>query len=167
MTQLKKYTIIGIIFVTITGTLSHFVYEWTGNNSIIGYFFPVNESTWEHMKLIFFPMLAFSIFMNRKQKQAFHCVTSSLASGILIGTFLIPVFFYTYTGVLGCNIFILDIVTFILSVRIAFICTYKLTLSCYVQKQAFVLYIFVFIVMLCFFVFTYNPPALALFSSPV
>lgn len=167
MTKLKAYTIIGAIIVIITGTISHFIYDWTGNNVIAGYFFPINESTWEHMKLIFFPMLAYSIFMNKKLKQDFDCVTSSLAFGILLGTFLIPVFFYTYTGILGYNIFILDIITFILSVIIAFACTYKLALSCYVQNQAFILYLLVIIVMLCFFIFTYNPPNLELFNSPI
>ena len=52
-------TIIGVIFVSAAGTLLHFVYSWTGNNSIIGLFAPVNESTWEHMKLLYFPMLLF------------------------------------------------------------------------------------------------------------
>ena len=67
MKQLKKYTIIGsTFFVLITGTLSHFIYEWSGNNFIVGFFFPVNESTWEHMKLVFFPMFLFSIFMFKR-----------------------------------------------------------------------------------------------------
>ncbi|MDD7025196.1 MAG: DUF6512 family protein, partial [Oscillospiraceae bacterium] len=57
MNKLKCYTITGILFVIITGTISHFVYEWSQNNFILGLFFPVNESTWEHMKLLFFPML--------------------------------------------------------------------------------------------------------------
>lgn len=63
MKHLKRYTIIGIIFVLITGTFAHFLYDWTENNHIVGFFTPINESIWEHMKLLFFPMLIYSVFI--------------------------------------------------------------------------------------------------------
>ena len=53
--------ITGYIAVAILGTLLHFVYEWSGSNMIVGLFSSTNESTWEHMKLAFYPMLIFSI----------------------------------------------------------------------------------------------------------
>ena len=52
-----KFQIISTIFVIIFGTLLHFTYNWSNNNSLIGAFSAVNESTWEHLKLLFFPML--------------------------------------------------------------------------------------------------------------
>lgn len=68
--NLKSNTFWGIIFVLITGTIAHFVYEWSDNSFIIGLFFPVNESTWEHMKLCFFPMLLYSLYMNKKERRS-------------------------------------------------------------------------------------------------
>ena len=121
MKRLKCYTLIGIIFVIITGSLAHFVYEWTGNHLIIGLFTPINESVREHMKLIFFPMLLYGLVMNRNLKKEFPCVTSSLSFGILLGTFLVPVFFYTYTFLTGRDVFALDLADFVLSIVIAFI----------------------------------------------
>lgn len=59
--KLLCYTILGVIFTFLAGTLLHFTYEWSGNNFWVGLFSPVNESTWEHMKLLFFPMLFYSI----------------------------------------------------------------------------------------------------------
>lgn len=56
---LKTYTIIGVFFVLAAGSLAHFLYDWTGSNAIAGLFVPVNESVWEHMKLLFFPMLLY------------------------------------------------------------------------------------------------------------
>lgn len=167
MKQLKCYTIIGTIFVIITGTISHFVYEWTGNNSIIGLFFPVNESTWEHMKLIFFPMLLYSLFMNKKLKHSLPCVTSALYSGILAGTFLIPVIFYTYSGILGYNTLLLDICTFLISVLIAFTTVYKLTLSCRLSQYTFLLNIIICIMAAGFILFTCYPPDIGLFDNPL
>ena len=65
--HLKQYTLIGIIFVTIAGTLSHFVYEWSGKNPFLALFlFPINETTWEHMKLVFFPSIVYATFMAYK-----------------------------------------------------------------------------------------------------
>lgn len=166
MNKLKSHIIIGIIFVIITGTISHFIYEWSGNNFILGLFFPVNESIWEHMKLFFFPMLLYSLYMNQKLKYDYPCVTSSLLFGILLGTFLIPILFYTYSGILGRNITFLDISTFIVSVLLAFLAVYKFTLSCKMASYESLLKSLILIVTICFFLFTYYPPDIGLFRVP-
>ena len=164
MKQLKSYTIGGIIFVLILGSVSHFFYEWSGYNLIVGLFSPINESTWEHMKLVFFPMLLFSLFANSKLKSIYQCITSSLLFGILIGTFLIPIFFYTYTGILGYNVLVLDLITFILAVICSFSSVYRLTLSCRMQNHTTILFIAVCVVFVCFILFTVYPPSIALFT---
>lgn len=166
MKQLKIYTIIGIIFVLITGSISHFVYEWTDNNFIAGLIFPINESVWEHMKLVFFPMLLYSFIMEKKLISLFPCISSALSAGIISGTILVPVLFYTYTGILGYDVFILDIITFALSVIAAFIIVYKLTLSCASKKYSAFLHIIVYIFIICFMIFSVFPPDLGIFVSP-
>ena len=55
--KIKKIQIFSIIFTFILGTLLHFTYKLSGNNQLVGVFSAVNESTWEHLKLVFFPML--------------------------------------------------------------------------------------------------------------
>ncbi|MDE5779066.1 MAG: hypothetical protein K2I10_11255 [Lachnospiraceae bacterium] len=166
MKHLKSYTIIGIIFVLITGTLAHFLYDWSGNNYIVGYFTPINESIWEHMKLIFFPMLIYSLFIIFKFKETYPYITSSLYFGILTGTLLIPILFYAYISVLGKDIFILDIGIFILSIIIAFLLSYKLTLSCRLEPYTFLLCFLVCILFICFILFTYQPPSARIFENP-
>ncbi|MCI7618009.1 MAG: DUF6512 family protein [Firmicutes bacterium] len=164
MNQLKRYLIIGTIFVIILGTLSHFFYDWSNNNFVVGFFSPVNESTWEHMKLVFFPMLLFSLIANYRLKSIYPCITSSLLFGILLGTFLIPIFFYTYTGILGYNVLVLDLITFILAVICSFSSVYRLTLSCRMQNHTTILFIAVCVVFVCFILFTVYPPSIALFT---
>ena len=166
MKKLKHYTITGAIFVIITGTISHFIYEWSGRQFLLGFFFPVSESTWEHMKLCFFPMLIYSCFMNKRWKDAYPCVTSALLYGTLLGTFLIPVIFYTYTGIIGRNYLFLDIATFIISVLLAFLCVYRLTVSCKMFSHTFLLGSLVFVMAICFLMFTYLPPDLGIFIDP-
>lgn len=166
MNKLKYYTIFGIVFVAITGTLSHFVYEWSGNNFILGFFFPVSESTWEHMKLCFFPMLLYSLFMNYRLKNDYPCITGALLFGNLLGTFLMPVLFYTYTGILGKHFPALDIAVFFLCVLSAFLAVYRLTASCRLSSYTLYLGLLVLILTVCFFLFTYFPPKLGLFAAP-
>ena len=49
------FQLITIIFAIILGTLLHFTYKWSNKNMLVGAFSAVNESTWEHLKLLFFP----------------------------------------------------------------------------------------------------------------
>lgn len=163
---LRNYTIAGIIFVSILGTLLHFVYEWTGNNFFIGLIAPVSESTWEHMKLLFFPMLLYSVFMKQRLSQDFPCIASSLSAGILAGCLLIPVLFYTYTGILGFHIGAVDIAIFYLSVIFAFSIAYLLTRNCHARSYGKLLYAAVLLLLILFLLFTYAPPGLALFAAP-
>lgn len=166
MNKLKCYTIIGTIFVVLTGTLSHFVYEWSHENFILGFFFPVSESTWEHMKMCFFPMLVYSFFMKWHLKKEYPCIPSALLFGIMLGTFLIPAIFYTYTGIIGRNFLLLDIATFILSVTLAFVVVYRLTLSCKLDSYTLPLGVLVSVLTICFLVFTYIPPYIGIFIAP-
>lgn len=166
MKHLKRVTIIGIFFVAITGTLAHFLYDWSNQNHIVGLFTPVNESVWEHMKLLFFPMFLYALGMILALHKKYACITSAFCFGILAGTFLIPVFYYAYTSILGKNVFFLDISIFILSIVIAFWLSYKLTQSCKLKNFTSLLCIMTGILFVCFLVFTYNPPNSPIFDYP-
>ena len=166
MNPLKFYTITGAIFVLVLGTLSHFFFQWSNNNIIVGLFSAVNESTWEHMKLIFFPMLLYSVFAIPRLKGNYPCITSAFLSGTLVGTFLIPVIFYTYTGILGYHLFILDILTFVLSVMAAFYLVFQLSVSCSMNRFLPFLYFLVYFMILSFAVFSFFPPNIGLFADP-
>ena len=50
--SLKKIKIISFFGVFALAFLFHFLYEWLPNN-VFAVFFPVNESIWEHMKLLY------------------------------------------------------------------------------------------------------------------
>lgn len=165
MKHLKQYTIIGILFVLAKGTLDHFLYDWSGQNYLVGLLTPINESIWEHMKMLFYPMLLYTFFLIFKFRKTYSCITSSLCFGILMGTILIPIFFYAYTSVLGKDVFILDICTFILSILIAFRLSYKLTLSRRLEPYTSLLCCFVIVLMICFMVFTYQPPGTRIFQD--
>ena len=165
--NLRCCIIFGFFFTVIVGTLLHFAYDWSNHAFLVSLIAPVNESTWEHMKLLFFPMLLFSIFCISKQKSSYQNIVSGLFAGLLLGTFLIPIFFYTYTGILGFDVFWLDIAVFILSSFFAFTSAYRLIQSGKLKNCTYLLIGLVIILTICFFLFTYFPPKIGLFKNPV
>lgn len=117
----NKFIISGIIFTIILGTLFHFIYEWSGNNPIVGLFSPVNESVWEHLKLLFYPAsIWFFIGYFKHGKHNSNYFFSALI-GLISGLIVIPVLFYLYTAIAGTDILVIDISIFILSIIITFL----------------------------------------------
>lgn len=57
---LKKIKIINVVFLFLLSFLWHFMYDLFPNN-IFALVFPVNESIWEHMKIIYYCLLLGSI----------------------------------------------------------------------------------------------------------
>lgn len=95
------WQMIGFIFTGVGGTLLHFLYDWTGQNPVVGAFSAVNESIWEHMKLLFFPMLVFSFMEYRRIGKGYPNFWCVKVIGTLVGLTVIPTIYYTYTGALG------------------------------------------------------------------
>ena len=166
MKSIKSYIVAGIIFVSVSGTLFHFAYAFSGNNFFIALFTPVNESIWEHTKLIFFPMLLYSLYLNKKLKPAYPCISSAMYFAALLGILLIIVMFYTYSGIIGYHTVFIYICVFYISVIVSFYVAYKLTLSCKADKFNVILQALTILMICLFVIFTFYPPDIPLFISP-
>lgn len=162
--RIKKYFFAGIVFTSILGTLSHFFYQWSRENPLAAFFSPVNESTWEHMKLIFFPMLICSLFLSLRLKESAPPLPGALFFGNLLGTLSIPVLFYTYTGILGRNIMAVDIAIFFIGILIAWGTAWKLRDSPKIYRCRILIYGLNALLCILFFVFTLRVPGLPLFQ---
>ena len=165
--SINLFQLMGFAVTSFGGTILHFWYDWLGQATWIAPFSGVNESTWEHMKLIFWPMLIFAIvqsFFFRDRKD-FWCIK---LRGILLGLILIPVLFYTYNGVIGKSPDWLNIAIFFISAALAYIYEAKLfkseNLSC--KKPRLALYALLLIGML-FVIFTFNTPEIGIFKDPI
>lgn len=166
--MLKYKNIIAFFIIALLGTLGHFVYEWTGNNPVIGLFFPVSESTWEHLKLLFYPTLIYSaveyFLLEEKPKNYIPAVISSL----FFGMFSIVALFYIYRGVIGKNIDFINITIYYVSVIITLCRKNRI-----IKKEKFMLDLFSILFLsltvifaVLFAVFSLNPPALGIFAAP-
>ena len=60
----RKKLVLTCLATMVGGTLLHFVHDWLPN-PVTALFSPINESLWEHVKIIFWPVLAGGIWMSR------------------------------------------------------------------------------------------------------
>ena len=159
------FEIISTIFIIFLGFILHFLYEWTNNNIIVASFSAINESTWEHLKILFFPMLI-TIIIGSYYYKAVDNYLCSKTKGLILSLLFIVISFYTYTGIIGTNFASINILIFILAVIIGEIYAYKKINndnSCSSIKSLIIL---IFLI-LSFIVFTFRPPHIGLFKDPV
>lgn len=166
MKGLKFYLTQGVVFVSVLGTLLHFAYNWSGNNLLVGLFTPINESIWEHAKLIFFPLLFYALYLDKRIGKDYPCINSAIRFASLFGVTLIIVLFYTYSGILGFHVAFVDISIFYISVILVFYLAYQLTNSCKAEPYGTILQILEFVLLCLFIFFTFFPPNLPLFINP-
>lgn len=165
-TKIRNYQIVSAIFACILGTLLHFTYEFFGENIFVSWFSAINESVWEHLKLLFFPMLLTTIigyFYIGKNAPNFLC---SKALGILASMLFIIIFFYTYTGIIGKSIVLIDIASFFVAVILGEYLAYRLIISNFDCNNVITI-IALAIILVCFIVFTYFPPNIGIFKVSV
>ena len=157
----------GFAITSLVGILLHFLYDWLGEAAWVAPFSSVNESTWEHMKLLFWPTFIFAIIQSIffKDREDFWCIK---LRGILLGQLLIPVIFYTYNGVIGKSPDWINIAIFFISAATAYIYETRQfnnkTVTCKNQRIALSL---LCILAILFVIFTFKTPDLGIFKDPL
>ena len=160
------WSLMGFAVTSLGGTLLHFLYDWLGKASWIAPFSGVNESTWEHMKLLFWPMLLYAVLQSFffRDRQDFWCVK---LKSIALGLVLIPVIFYTYNGVIGKSPDWINIAIFFVCAAIAYIYEVRQLgkeMPCKHPKLALALLCFIATL---FVIFTFATPELGIFKDPL
>ncbi len=164
--KIKSYQIFSIIFTFILGTLLHFTYNLSGENIIVGSFSAINESVWEHLKLLYFPMLLTLIigyFYIGKNIPNYLC---SKTVGIITSMLFTTTFFYTYSGILGNNITFIDISSFFVATVLGEYVAYKLMNSKFMCNNNIAIFVLI-LIGFCFIFFTYSTPKLGIFKDPI
>lgn len=164
--KIKDYQIFSVIVTFILGTLLHFTYELSGESSIIASFSAINESVWEHLKLLFFPMLLTTIvgyFYLGKNVPNFLC---SKAIGIITSMLFTVIFFYTYSGILGKNIAIIDISSFFIATILGEYVAYRLMNSTFKCNHKIAIIVLI-LIGICFITFTYSAPKIGIFKDSI
>ncbi|MFX1392763.1 MAG: DUF6512 family protein [Promethearchaeota archaeon] len=164
--NILKWEIISSFFVIIVGSFLHFLFEISGYFYPIGAISAVNESVWEHLKLGFWPIIFIAPVEYKfiKDRGKNFIIAKNIAAYII--PLSIVIIFYTYTAILGTNLLIIDILTFIIAIVIGHVISYQIMR--YKEKPKIITYISLILIIflaILFVLFTYYPPQLPIFQD--
>lgn len=166
MSKIKKYEIWGAILTIIIGSLLHFVFDWSGGNKFVAIFGAVNESTWEHLKLAFWPAFFYMFFeyfaFGRKAKN--FCLAQAVK---LISTPLVIIFLFYGWSILFEDSLIYDIATFVFAVVIGHLLSFRLMTKTKEHKEQVAAGLIITLLLIMFVTYTFCPPRIFLFHDPV
>ena len=155
---LKKIKIINVIVFFALSFLWHFIYDWFPN-FLTSIFFPVNESIWEHMKIIFgviiFGSLISLILMNKFHIKHNNFYIEIITKAIVGVLFYLIIFIPLYKW-LGENMFITISLMLLTYIFVEFI-GYKILLLNEMNINILPI-ILIFLCYILFFLLTYYPP---------
>lgn len=160
--------IAGFIFTVILGTLLHFTYQWSDENVLVGTFSAVNESMWEHLKLLIVPMLIFGVVEYFKFGRDLSNFLPVRFISILLGIAVIIGAVNIYMGIIGKHFLLVDILIFIGAVYAAYRFSFQeLGKNKYASDNARRLAIIgIIFLVACTVIFTFYPPEINLFMDP-
>lgn len=166
--KVRRWEVAGIAFIILVGGALHFVFEWTGYWRPIAWFAAVNESTWEHLKQVFWPGLLFALI----EYPAIHRETNNFWVGKTVELFAMPaiivILFYGYTAVIGQDYLAVDAGIFVVAVIVGQLISYTLLTARDLGLGARRLALVGFVVMVvAFALLSYYPPRIFLFEDPV
>jgi len=104
---------LGAVALVAVGTAWHFVYAASGDSPVVGLVAPINESVWEHTKLIAIPMLMWAALVGWRTRALPAALRAGVAGGSA-GIVLMVLGYYGYVAVLGSGWFPMDLVLFVL-----------------------------------------------------
>ncbi|HHU55412.1 MAG TPA: hypothetical protein GXZ48_01810 [Acholeplasmataceae bacterium] len=162
--SIDRWFIWGIVFICLLGTLLHFTFDLFNHSTFIGLFSPVNESVWEHLKIIFYPTIIWFFILYFKLESDFRRIIISSTISISVSCFILLSIYYIYTGSTGKESVIVDIVAYLLGTTLG----QYLALSAYLKLETkniyfYVSLLFLFAFLISLIYFTFNPPHIPLF----
>lgn len=116
----ETYTLLGILVLFAVGSLFHFLYSLTGECFIIGLFVPINESIFEHTKMVVLPVFIwwFIFYLFRKKDLFVNAWFTSALIAMISAIIAIPMLFYFYSQAFGIESLIIDILILLASLAI-------------------------------------------------
>lgn len=157
---MKRIKFIGVVVIFLLTILYHFLYHWLPN-PVFSVFFPVNESIWEHMKLLYSGIFTWGVieyFILRKKGISYRNFFSTLFLEMVTSIMIYLIMYLPLYNVFGENMVIsigLLIVVIILEEVFSYY-LFSYSKENRILNRISILFIVLgFVVFLCF---TYDPP---------
>lgn len=166
----QKWIVIGISVLFLIGLVMHFLYDISSSSTIAGAVAAVNESVWEHLKMVLLPVILwwtiyYLVTGKRNNIDKNRWFTGALIS-LITALIAIPLLFYFYTEAFGVEVLAVDIIILFLALLFGQL----LGLHLYNHSKGISVYISIGIfiaLILLFIVFTFCPPHLPLFKDSI
>ncbi|MBQ3357227.1 MAG: hypothetical protein IJG45_09005 [Oscillospiraceae bacterium] len=161
---MKKKFLIAAVIGIVGGAALHFLYDALPN-PLTALVSPVNESAWEHLKLLFWPMLltAFPLARGTDDRYAFW-------GGIFAAELLMPLFLLGGFYLLQCGFWVyslpLDIALYVVTMALGYLAAYWIFKSKKLERLAVWLLIPVILYGASLILFTFAAPQLGVFLPP-
>ena len=167
--KLCRWELAAFLTAAVIGPLLHFTYAWSGGNAVVAAFSAVNESTWEHMKLLFVPLFLTTLVEMAALTEQYRNFLAVKFVSILLGLLLIPVLYYTYSGIWGRTSMVLDIAIYFIAAAVSCLVSCRLLEKGQFGGGALQIggLLGLWAAAFLFVYFTYAPPSIALFQDPV
>jgi len=163
---MKKIGKIELVVMTVLaialGTSMHFVHHVSFFNHFMGYVFPINECVWEHMKMLFYPLLLCAVYLcaTRKSIKPFGGMIASCLVAIPTQIAL----FYVYWVFTRHSLTIVDVIAYVVVMIGAVLLGSKWSFNEKIQKN-WVIYIVAAVALALLIAFlAYHPLDMNLFE---
>lgn len=164
--SLFLWELAGVVPIALVGAMLHFAFEWSGGWRPLALLAAVNESVWEHMKLAFWPAVAWAALGTRLRSEPNSSYWFAKSIGLLLVPIAISVLFYGYTAILERNILWLDIAIFVVAIFLGQMATVMILHRLTRMKHKTIIGgILMGLQLAAYSLFTYFPPHLPLFEE--
>lgn len=164
----KKLILINTILIFLIMFISHNLYNWFENN-LFAIFFPVNESIWEHMKMIYTTIILFSVvelILFKKFKIEYNNLLLSAYITSITTIIIELIIFIPIYKIIGENLPI-TLITLFVSIFIGQIVNYCIQNKSYIKHSNIISIILIVITFIIMGYLTYKPPRCFLFFDPI
>ncbi len=164
--HLLKWEIGGFFFIGLMGAALHFTFEFSNfENMVVAFFSAVNESTWEHLKMIFWPGVLFMLVEYTYVKDEVTNYLIAKVAGLIVMPLIIVVGWYGYTSFTGRYIFPIDLTLFYVATGVGQVVSYKILTRPPLAPRFRLSAIAMFgVLLIAFSTFTFFPPRIFLFE---
>lgn len=168
---IEKNVFYGIFFIVILSSLLHFLYDISNDFFLFAFISPINESVWEHLKLPLLPtilwwIISYYVLIKNNNVNMKKWLFSGAVS-LLVSILVIILLHYTYTGALGIESPLIDILILVVSIIAGQTIALKIYTCNNLKPQHYYIgFTMFFLLLILIIIFTFKAPHLPIFRDP-
>lgn len=165
--NLTTVLVISFLIISSLGTVFHFTHNWFRRGFLLHVFSALNESTWEHMKLLILPTLLASVFQILVFDGKYGNMNSAVLGLLVVELLAMPLMFEPLRVMFKKVHFVVTIVIFYLSIILGLLAEYYILINNIIVFNEIVAGLLLLGITFLFGLFTFYQPKFFLFKDPV